>query len=323
MAVFATDDMALGGKLTDATRRAFKMGFKLEPVQGRAIFNVVQTDKKVEVFNSASFDQFANPTNEGENYAAFDPTDGDELTLTQSKVTASFEVTEEARMYDQYGIESALEGGEGLGTSTAKAIELDVQQLISQGTATSYTDRAGNTVSTTSADGVALFSNSHTVNGSGSTYDNLDSTAFGQTGLEAHENLWRSFLNQDGQIIARRADTIFTTSKASVTNLVREYNKSHFHVEDAARGINAYEGRFRHVVLDYLDVDSSGARDAAKDDYWGLAIAGDKNLKLRVSKNPTLHAPQTVERNRNTLIQASAHYAYGVEDPICISLSNA
>ena len=323
MAIFQTGDGALGGKLTDATRRSFKMAFKMVPEGGRAIFNAIMTNKKIETFNSASYDDFASVTNEGVNYAAFDPTDGDELSLTQAKITASLEVTKESRMYDQYGIESTLEGAAGLGTMCAKRIELDLQQIISQGTASSYVDKDGNTVSTLAADGVALFSSSHTVNGSSSTYDNLDSTAFGQTGLEAQENLWRGFLNQDGQIITRRPDTIFSTSKASLVNLIREYNKGMNHIEDANRGVNVYQGKYDHVVLDYLDVTNVGARDTSKDDYWGLVIRKDNNLKFRVSQNPVLHPPQTVQRNRNVLLQADAHYSYGVEDPICISLANA
>lgn len=313
----------LGDALTDATRRSFSLGFKLIPLGGRAMFDVRNTDKKVETFNSAVMDDFASGTGEGENYAAFDPTLGDELTLTQSKITASLEVTKEQQMYDQYGVTAAMEAAKGLGTMTAKRIELDLQQLISQGSATSYTDKDGNTVTTTSADAVALFSNSHTVNGSSSTYDNLDSTAFGQTGLEAVENLFRNFLNQDGQIINRVPTAIFSTSKPALVNLIREYNKGMNHIEDANRGVNVYQGRYDHIVLDYLDVTNVGARDATKDDYWGLVIAKDKNLRMRVSQNPKMHPGQLVQRNRNMLFQADAHYAYGVEDPVCIAISQA
>ena len=313
----------LGDALSDSTRRAFSLGFKMVPVAGRQLFNVQRTDKKVEVFNSAVMDQFASSTGEGENYSSLDPTFGDELTLTQSKITASFEVTKEGTKYDQYDVLRAIAGAEGLGTSCAKRMELDLQQQISQGAATSYTDRDGNTVSTVSADAVAIFSNSHTVNGSSSTYDNLDSTAFGQTGLEAVENLFRNFLNQDGQIIDRAPTAIFSTTKPNLVNLIQEYNKGMNHIEDANRGINVYQGRYNHIPMQYLDVTTAGARDATKDDYWGLAIAGGKNLKLRVSQEPVMYPVQLVQDNRNALFQADSHYALGVEDAIDIALSAA
>lgn len=322
MSVLSTNT-DLGIKLTDATRRGFKLGYKDEPVAGRAIFNVQMTDKKVEVFNSAIRDRVATPTGDGENYAIGGSTLGDELTLTQAKYTDSMEITEDEMQYDQYGISAALTKGAGLGTSAANVIELYAQQLISQGGSASYTDHAGNTVSTLTADGLSLFNNSHTVNGSSATYDNLIATAFGQTGIEEGLENFRGFLNQDGIRISRRPRTIFSTGKASLVSIINEYMNSQGHPEDAFNGINTHKGMFNHVVLEYLDTDSSRAADSTKDDYWGLVIAKDENLKLRVSQEPTVHPMQLVQRNRNALFQVSTKFAVGVEDASCILLSAA
>jgi hypothetical protein len=313
----------LGVKLTDATQRSFKIGYSMVPMGGRDIFNVGMTDKKVETFNSAEMDQVASATVDGANFASFDATLGDELTLTQAMVTGSFEVTLMGDKFDQYNVLSAMAGGEKLGKATAKRIELDLQQLISQGASSSYTDKDGNTVSCLAADGNPLFYGLHSVNGSSNTYDNVDSTAFGQTGLETVEDLFRNFLNQDGQIIDRRPNVIFSTTKASLVNLIQEYARAPGHPEDAYQGVNVYVNRYSHVPLEYLDCDSSMARDSTKDDYWGLVVAKDENLKLRVSQGPTLYPSQLVQRNRNTLYQASAIYAYGPEDPNVIALSAA
>lgn len=318
-----TSGTTLGLKLTDATRRAFKIGYKDEPMAGRSIFNVQMTDKKIETFNSAVMDQFAMPTGDSANYGVQSPTLGDELQLTQAKYTASYEVSEDAMQYDQYGIYSAMAGGRGLGSATAKTIELYIQQLISQGGSASYTDHAGNTVSTLCATGLSLFNNSQTINGSSSTYDNLGSTAFGQTGMEDGLELFRGMLNHDGQRITRRPNTIFSTGKATLVNLITEYNNSVGHPEDAFNGVNVFKNRYNHVVMEYLDTDSSGAVDSSKDDYWGMVIAKDENLRLRVSQEPVIHAPQLVQRNRNTLYQSSTKFAVGVEDPISIILMAA
>jgi len=313
----------LGDNLTDATRRTFTMAFKDVPVGGRAIFQVTATDKKTETFNSAVIDKFASTTGEGENFSLQEPQNGDELTLTQAKITASIEVTDESEQYDQYNVTAMLEGAAGIGTATGKRIELDTQQGIKNGATGSYTDRDGQSVTLNAADGVAWFSNSHTQNSSSATYDNTDSTAFGQTGLETMENLFRLFLNHDGQRINRRPTMIFSTGKPSLVNLIREYNKGMNHIEDANRGTNAYLGKYDHVVLEYLDTGTDGANDASTDDYWGLVIPNDKNLKLRVSREPVLYAPQLVQRNRNILIQGESRYAYGMEDPNSIALSTA
>lgn len=313
----------LGVKLTDATRRSFKLGYSMVPTGGRSIFNSQPTALKVETFNSAEMDQIASITSDGANFASFDATLGDELTLTQTMVTGSFEVTMMGEKFDQYNILSAMGGSEKLGKSTAKRIETDLQQLISQGASTSYTDKDGNTISCLCADGYQLFYDTHSVNGSSNTYDNVDSTAFGQTGLEAMETLFRNFLNQDGQIIDKRPNAIFSTTKPQLVNLIKEYANSEGHPEDAYMGVNVYMNRYQHIPLDYLDCTSSLARDATKDDYWGLVVLKDENLKLRVSQAPTIYEAQLVQRNRNTLIQASAIYSYGVEDPNCIALSAA
>lgn len=321
MALSTTTD--LGIKLSDATRRGFKLGYKDEPVAARAIFDVQMTDKKVEVFNSAIMDKVATPTGDGDNYGSTNSTLGDELTLTQAKYTQSYEITEDQMQYDQYGIAAALAGGRGLGTAAANTIELYAQQLISQGGSASYVDHAGNTVSTLTADGLALFHSAHTVNGSASTYDNLIATAFGQTGIEEALENFRGFINQDGIRMNRRPRTIFSTGKASLISLINEYLNSQGHPEDAFNGINTYKGQFNHVVFEYLDTTSSRAADAAKDDYWGLVIAKDANLKLRVSQEPTVHPMQLVQRNRNNLFQVSTKFAVGVEDASCILLSAA
>lgn len=318
-----TTNNALGLKLTDATKRGFRKGYKDTPVAGRSIFDVQMTDKKIEVFNSAVLDKLADLTGDNENYAATSITLGDELTLTQSKFTQSLEISEDDMQYDQYAILSALSGGQGLGSATATTIEVYIQQLISQGAGNSWTDHSGNTISTLTADGLSLFNNSHTVNGSASTYDNLMATAFGQTGIEEALELFRGFLNQDGVRITRRPRTIFSTGKASLVSLINEYNNSQGHPEDAFNGTNTYRGMFNHVVLDYLDTTSSRVADGAKDDYWGLVIAKDENLKLRVSQEPTVHSPQLVQRNRATLFQVSTKFAFGVEDASCICLSAA
>lgn len=313
----------LGIKLTDAMRRGFKLGYKDEPVAARAIFNVQMTDKKVEVFNSAIMDKIASPTGDGDNYNVTNATLGDELTLTQAKYTQSFEITEDDMQYDQYGISAALAGGQGLGSAAAQTIELYAQQLISQGAAASYSDHAGNLVSTLTADGLSLFNNAHTVNGSSATYDNLIATAFGQTGIEEALENFRGFVNQDGVRMNRRPRTIFSTGKASLVSLINEYKNSQGHPEDALNGINTYQNQFTHVILEFLDANSSRAADPAKDDYWGLVLAKDENLKLRVSQEPTVHPMQLVQRNRNNLFQVSTKFAVGVEDASCILLSAA
>lgn len=313
----------LGASLSDATRRSFSIGFSQERMGGRSLFSVQDTDKRVEVFNSAIMDNFSHDTGDGENFYENESVYGDELTITQAKYTSSVEITRGVVQFDQYNVVEVVEGSEGLGRNHSNKIEQDIQQFIKNGASTSYVDIDGNTVSTLSAAGVSLFNNSITVNGSSATYDNLDSTAYGQTGMEALENLFRNFLNHEGQRANKVANTIFSTTESQTVNLIKEYRNATGHVEDAARGINTRVGKYDHIEMEYLDADTSGAPDSTTDTYWGLAVRRDKNLKMRVSQRPIVHEPRITERSRNLLIQSEDWHAVGVEDPNCIALSQA
>jgi hypothetical protein len=318
-----TTTAPLGSKLTDTTRRSFSMGFKYLRQGGMALFDVQDTNKKVEVFNTTVLDQFGHETGEGENFYNLDPTLGDELILTQGKITASLEVTDDIEIYDQYSVAAAIEGAQGLGTANRNRMEMDIQQFVGQGAAASYTDMDGNTVNTIAADSLSVFNAAHTIQGGSSTYNTLESTAYGQTGLELSEDDFRKYLNHDGQRANRIPNVIYSTTKPQLVNLIREYYKSYWHVEDTARGVNEYMDKYSHIALEYLDTATDGSNDSTKTNYWGLAVRKGANLKFRVSRNPILHPVQRVQRNRNLLMQSESRYAVGINDAIDILLSAA
>lgn len=313
----------LGQAITSATRIAFNEGYKVVPTQGRELYKNEYVKTYLKVVDSYVFDRFARATGLGANYAGSLPTKGDQKTYTQAKITDSFEMVKEIGGFDQYDIVGGLKSAKGIGTSCAKRIELDLQLNIGMGAGASYVDMDGNTITTKAADGLNNFYAAHTVQGSSNTYSNLGSTAFGQTGLEATELLFRKFINHDGQQITRRATVIFSTLDPTLVNLIQEYNKGMNHIEDANRGINVYMGKYDHIGMQYLDSDNSGAYDSTKKNYWGLAVKGDDNLKLFVSQDPIVYPPELVIRNRNILVQTDALYAYGLQDAICIALNQA
>ena len=324
----------LGTALTGAGGRnskvAFSEGMKLVPEAGRKLFKPTYVTSKITESDTVTFDPVASETTDGGDYASADAVKGYNLILTQTMFTQSFEATKAIGMFaqsngEQYDVVKILGGVRGLGTACAKRLEQDLQLLIGMGTGSSYTNRDGNTVSTQSADAVNIFSNSHTTR-SGTGYDNLDSTAFGQTGIEAHENLWRNFVNHDGQLTDQMANAIFSTTKSTLCNLIEEYLNSRGHVEDNHLGVNVYgyKGpRYQHVKMEYLDCTNLLARDASKDDYWGLVVLNADEHELKISQDPIVYPPQLVQRNRNVLIQTDCHYSYGIRDAFKISMSNA
>ena len=318
---------ALGEKLTSATKIAFQAGLELIPKGGRAIYNYEKVDSLYKIHSSYVMDSFASGTGFGSNYSLTNPTLGDEKTYTQSKITQSFETIAEFADFASAAngknfVDMVKKAGK-LGENCAKRMELDLQLNFGMGAGSAYTDRDGNSIATTAADGLNNFYNAHTVNGSSSTFSNVGTTAFGLTGLQDAQLLERSIINHDGQQTDIRMDTIFSTRDPETRNLIREYANSEGHVEDANRGINVYKGEFNHVVLEYLDATNLGAVDASKNGYWGLCKAMDENLKLQVFQEPVVHNPEMVLRNRNVLIQADAVYSYGFHDPVAAILMTA
>jgi hypothetical protein len=319
-----TTTTTLGDALTKNVNVAFHEGYESVPVAGRSIFKMTNTGTKTSEHDSYSMDGFAKLTAENANYEQIDPVKGDNLILTQRKMTAEREVTKEAGMYDQYDIMQVGRSAQHVGMTLAKRIELDLQKQIGEGFGTSYTDIDGTTISTTSADGLAIFSALHTVNGSADTYSNLGTAAFGQTGLEELEELFVGFLNHSGELVDRVPTAIFTTDNPTVVNLVREYNKGMNHIQDSNRGINVYQNRYDHVVMKYLDTDSNGQKDASKKNHWGLVdLSNNDNLIFEVSQSPIVYDPYIKQGNRNLVIQGDTHYSLGVLDASCIAGSNA
>lgn len=321
---------ALSGAGGRNSKVAFSEGMKMIPEAGRKLFSPKYVTSKITESDSVTFDPVANETVDGGDYASSDPVKGYNLILTQTMFTQSFEATKAIGMYsqsngEQYDVVKILGGVKGLGTACAKRLEQDLQLLIGMGSGANYTNRDGNVVSCLSADGKNIFASDHTTR-SGVAYDNIDATAFGQTGIETQEGLWRNFVNHEGQLTDQMANGLYSTTKPTLCNLIEEYMNARGHVEDNNLGVNVYGykgARYEHIKMEYLDCTNVLARDTAKDDYWGLVVKNADEHELKISQDPIVYPPQLVQRNRNVLIQTDCHYSYGIRDAFKISQGNS
>jgi len=118
----------LGSDLTDEVEREFVDAMKTVPMGGRKIWNTELTKgERVRVINQGLTDVFASRTEDGQVFANTDPTNADELTLTQFKVTISMEVTEMTEEFDKQGlVPQLLSNATGIGTSNVLELELIV-----------------------------------------------------------------------------------------------------------------------------------------------------------------------------------------------------
>ena len=177
----------------------------------------------------------------------------------------------------------------GLGESTAQRIELDLTHLFTFGLqGASYTNMDGETVDTVTGDGVAIFSNSHTITGSATNVDNLNGTqAFNRSGMELAERLFVNMVNMNDIKVVPRPDTIITSDEPAVTNLVKEFMRSTGAPDTAERSDNVYKGKYNHIVLPFLATTNLGAPTATGRFYWMLADLKHKDAILEFSEMPT------------------------------------
>lgn len=175
----------------------------------------------------------------------------------------------------QYSIQS--------GKDVVDRIELDMANFIGYGDSASYTDMDGFTVDTTTGDGLSLFNASHTLKNSSTTYSNIVSGApsLSEDAMEIAEDFFSySVLDNFGQRLSMKANTIITTRKATMVNRVRRLlgSMSPEAIEGTANAnagvLNTYKAAYRHIVVEF-DVTSLNVTNSAKSFYWMLAALGN------------------------------------------------
>lgn len=209
----------------------------------------------------------------------------------------------------------------GLGQATAERIELDLTHLFTFGLqGSSYTNIDGETVSTTTGDGVQIFSNSHTITYDSTNVDNLNGTeVFGRTGLEAAERLFRGMVNNKGKKVTPKPNCIITGDDPAMQNAVAEFMRSIKAPDTAENAVNVYNGRYSHITLPYLATTTVGAPTSTGRYYWMLADLSKKDAILEFSENPTFITPSSGGNGEDFdtddwNFKSSASYAYGILD---------
>jgi hypothetical protein len=145
---------------------------------GKNYYDVGETDW--EVFNTLNLYGLGRPSRvaEGAQYPALNSEEGDSISLTQIQYGDRIGVTKRMRKFDRYDQIKAIV--KGLADGFFDAIDQSHADLLTNGfTGTSYTDVYGFAQSNLAADGVLLFSASHTNNLNATTFSNLITNSAG------------------------------------------------------------------------------------------------------------------------------------------------
>src|SRR3990167_3293340 len=285
----------------------------------RQLYDILPNENLTSEHSHIDSPGFARRKDEGGSYVIGSPRQGYTLNLTKSRIGLRDSVTWEMRKYDKYReIEKKMRG---LGQSTAMRIELDLTHMFTFGLqGSSYVNMDGETIYTVTGDGLAIFSNSHTITGSSTTVDNLNGTlAFNRTNLEAAERLFRNMVNMNDVKVVPQPDTIITGDDPAIVNVVAEFMRSMDAPDTSERATNVYKNKYKHVVLPYLATDLNGAPSATGRYYWMLADLKKKDAIAEFSEMPTFTMGMPGNggeefKNENWWAKSTSSYAYGVLD---------
>ena len=313
--------MITSAQFNDVVKNAlvvWRKGYGYIAPAARQMYDVTSTSVLTSEHSQIDGPGFARRKNEGQRYVIGSPKQGYSLLLTQARIGFMESVTWEMRKFDKYReIDRVMRR---LGETTANRMELDLTHQFTFGmSASSYVNMDGETVATTAADGVNIFSASHTMTGATGNVSNLITAKFSKAGLASAEQLFTLMRDNLGTKVVVKPDTIVTSDDPATINAVQEFLRSSGMPDTANNGDNVYKAKYKHLVLPYLATDSLGNPDTTKVNYWILADLSHTDAILEISENPTFTAPKIGGNGEDFLtddwsFKSSATYDYGVAD---------
>jgi hypothetical protein len=257
------------------------------------VMNISENTGNTREFSEIDTNEYLTYKGEGDQAARGKVQQGYSKTMTKYRVAENIGISYEMRTENKYPeVVNALLGA---GRKGANTIDLDLSHRITFGTAVSYTDRDGRTISITVGDGFQLFYTLHTLKGSSTTFRNrlAANPALSKGALEGIERLvTENTFNQLGEKMTANFDILFTTDDPNTVNTAREYLRSVANPDATHAGVvNVYQGKYKHVVLPRVATTAVGAPDSTKRGYWGIACSQLSSFYLGVWEQPHLIPP--------------------------------
>jgi len=224
-------------------------------------------------YSEIDLKKFAKTKDQGDQAERAQVQQGYTKTMTPIRVGIDIGITREMRDGNKYrDVTTRLLN---LGQMVPERMDLDLAHRLTFGTATTYVNMDGTTVSITTGDGLQLFYSAHTLKGTASTYRNrlANNPKISKGALEVMERLViEETLNQFGQKMNASFNVLWTTADPNSVNTAREYLRATADPESAnSATYNAYRAKYTHLILPNVDTDSEGNPDSTKRFYWGLA----------------------------------------------------
>lgn len=248
-------------------------------------------------YNEYDFETYADNKVEGGPLSKGKTGVGYNKTMYLKTVGKQVDITLEDRTYNRYAeVQSKITS---LFHFCPERRELDLTHVFTFSTSTSYVDKNGDTVDTTTGDGLSLANTAHTLAFSSTTYSNrvAGDPAFSQTSLEAAlllaaTNIYNNF----GERRRMKFNAIFCFEDPGTEREIDQLINSTADIDAVQAGVvNVYRSKFIRVSLPQLATDASGAYDSTKRRWWGIAAIG-QGLQgwqgmYAEARAPELHVP--------------------------------
>lgn len=317
MAILRSDFPGLTQKLNDWYNEASRDS--VSEWVGKNYYDVGETDW--EVFNTLNLYGLGRPqrTADGQQFSALNTEEGDTMSLTQIQYSDRLGVTKRMRKFDRYDQIKSLAAS--MADGFFDSIDQSHADLLTNGfTGSSFTDVYGFAQSNLAADGVVLFSASHTNNNNANVFSNLIANAAGTTNPALDRDpivrtvvLGRKY--RDPNKLNRSIKYNRLLVSASNYDLAQRIVYSQGIQGTPNVDSNPLRSDVNALVMwSRLDVDAAGNDRSAR---WFMADEKNvkKTLRSPFAQRPMMFPPEEVNDSKTWEWTADMFYTMGADHP--------
>ena len=282
-------------KLADVIWKKGEMSVK-SVMRESGIFNVSPIPNNTgntREFSEIDLEEYADNKGESAQAARAKKQQGYSKIMTKKRVAKDIGISYEMRTENK--APEVVRRLTNLGKLATNRMDLDLAHRITFATATSYTDKNGDTVDVSLGDGLALASTAHTVRGSSTTYRNrlANNPRLSKGSLQGMRRLCvEETINQFGEKVARDFDVLWTTDDPEDIDTAAEILRSTAGLNALNSGVvNVDQARYKHAILPRVATTPAGAVDSTKQHYWGLASTSDSQAHLGIWEEARMKSP--------------------------------
>jgi len=276
----------------------FKKGEVSVPqvMRGSGLFNVSPIPNNTgntREFSEIDLEEYADNKGESAQTNRAKVQQGYTKVMTKKRIAKDIGISYEDRTENKYP--EVTRKLTNLGKLATNRMDLDLAHRLAFATATSMTDKDGDTVDLSLGDTLSLASTGHTVRGSSDTYRNIlaNNPRISKGSLQGMRRLViEETINQFGEKVVRTFDILWTTDDPEDIDIAAEILRSTSNpTQNNAGVINVDQSRYKHIILPRVATDAAGNVDTDKRHYWGIASSSDSQAHLGVWEEAHMKSP--------------------------------